>query len=203
MAALRLSRNQALLAGIAVFAIAFAAVVALTLGPRAWDQFSRNDLQLGNKPAPHFTDFAGSGRRDFWRVAIDDFEDHPLLGDGAGSYEFTWEQRRSIDLPVKDAHSLYLESFAELGLVGGLLVLGLVGSLLVICIRAWRSASGLERERLRSALGGDDRLRDRRHLRLVLGAAGAGGGLLLGRRRPALGPLCSTRGLRPGPGDPR
>ena len=147
VAALRLSRNQALLAGIAVFAVAFAAVVALTLGPRAWDQFSRNDLRLGNQPATHFTDFAGSGRRDFWRVALHDFEDRPLLGEGAGSYEFTWERRRSIDLPVKDAHSLYLESFAELGLVGGLLVLGLVGSLLVICIRAWRSASGLERER--------------------------------------------------------
>ena len=33
VAALRLSRNQALLAGIGVFAVAFAAVVALTLGP--------------------------------------------------------------------------------------------------------------------------------------------------------------------------
>ena len=147
VAALALSRNQALLAGIAIFAVVFAAVVAFTLGPRAWDQFSRNDLRLGNQPANHFTDFAGSGRRDFYRVAIHAFEDRPLLGDGAGSYEFSWEKRRSINLPVKDAHSLYLESFAELGLLGGLLVLGLIGSLLAISLRAWQRAAGLERER--------------------------------------------------------
>ncbi len=147
VAALALSRNQALLGGIAIFAVSFAAVVALTLGPRAWDQFSRNDLHLGNRPSTHFTNFAGSGRRDFWRVAFHAFEDRPLLGDGAGSYEFTWEQRRSIDLPVRDAHSLYLEAFAELGALGGLLVLGLFGTLLGISLRAWSFSEGLERER--------------------------------------------------------
>ena len=147
VAALRLSRNQALLAGIGVFAISFAAVVALTLGPRAWDRFSQTDLKLPNQPSKHFTDLTGSGRREFWRVAYHDFTDRPLLGQGAGTYGITWEQRRTIDLPVHDAHSLYLEAFAELGAVGGLLMLGLVGSAIAIGLMAWRRSSGPERER--------------------------------------------------------
>ncbi len=148
VAALRLSRNQTLLAAIAVFAVAFVAVAALTLGPRAWEKFSENDLQLSkNQPSKHFTDLGGSGRRDFWRVAYRDFTDRPLLGQGAGSYEFTWEKQRSIRLPVHDAHSLYLEAFAELGSLGGLLLLGLFGSVGVIGLMAWRGASGAERER--------------------------------------------------------
>jgi O-antigen ligase len=148
VAALRLSRNQALLAGIGLFVAVFAAVVALTLGPRAWDRFSENDLKLTNQPSQHFTDLTGSGRRDFWRVAYDDFADRPPLGQGAGTYEISWEERRTIDLPVHDAHSLYLETFAELGAVGGFLMLGLFGSAIAIGLMAWRRSSGAERERV-------------------------------------------------------
>ena len=39
-----------------------------------------------------------------------------------------------------EAHSLFLEAFAELGLVGGLLVLALVGTLLWTGFAAWRAA---------------------------------------------------------------
>ncbi|MGZ8667449.1 MAG: O-antigen ligase family protein [Solirubrobacterales bacterium] len=147
LAMVRLSRNQALLGGIAVFAAAFAAVVALTLGPKAWDRFSENDIQLPNQPSKHFTDLTGSGRREFWRVAYRDFTDRPLVGQGAGSYEMSYEQRRRIRLPVHDAHSLYLETFAELGLVGGLLLLAMFGSVGAIGLRAWSRAVGAERER--------------------------------------------------------
>ena len=95
----------------------------------------------------------------------------------------------SIDLPVHDAHSLYLEAFAELGVVGGLLVLGLVGGAALVRLlrlarrRASPSASA------RGALRGDARLRGRRRLRLVLGDRRAGRDLLPRRRgrwsRPA------------------
>ncbi len=147
VAMLRLSRNQALLGGIAVFAVAFGVVVALTFGPRAWHRFSETDLKLPNQPSKHFTDLQGSGRRDFWRVAYHDFTDRPLLGQGAGSYEMTWEQHRSIRLPVHDAHSLYLETFAELGAVGGLLLLAMFGSIGVIGLMAWQRSAGAEHER--------------------------------------------------------
>ncbi len=60
---------------------------------------------------------------------------------------FTWERHRSIDLPGHDAHSLYREAFAELGVVGGLLVLALMGTLLWTGFSAWRSAPHPQRER--------------------------------------------------------
>ena len=128
--------------GVGVVAIA----AAIVFGPRAWDSFSSSDLQFPANPAQHFSDFSSAGRHDFWRVAVDAFEEKPLLGHGAGSYQFSWDRLRSIDLTVIDAHSLYLEAFAELGLVGGLIVLALMGGLLWIGLSAWRTASGGRRE---------------------------------------------------------
>ena len=83
------------------------------------------------------------------------------LGHGAGTYEFSWDQLRSIDLTVIDAHSLYLEAFAELGLLGGLLVLGADRHAALVRLR--RLARGLRpaARGLRGALRGDARLRDR------------------------------------------
>src|SRR5262249_44550453 len=68
--------------------------------------------------------------------------------------EFAWEEKRSIELPVHDAHSLYLEAFAELGVVGGVLVLVLVGSLLWAGFSAWRNSPYPERERYAALFAG-------------------------------------------------
>jgi O-antigen ligase len=145
--ALELSRNPRLLRGLAV-ALAVAAIgLAIAVGGRAWDQFSSSDVQFPNQPERHFSDFSGAGRHDFFRVALDAFGEEPVRGAGAGAYQFSWEQHRSIALPVHDAHSLYLEAFAELGLVGGLLVLALVGMLLWTGFSAWREAGHPQRER--------------------------------------------------------
>jgi O-antigen ligase len=145
--ALELSRNPHLLRTVAT-AIALAAIaVAVAIGGRAWDQFSSSDLQFPNQPERHFSDFNGAGRHDFYRVALDAFGEEPIHGTGAGTYEFAWEQHRSIAQPVHNAHSLYLEAFAELGLVGGLLVLALVGTLLWTGFAAWRAAGHPQRER--------------------------------------------------------
>ena len=61
---------------------------------------------------------SSNGRIDLWRAALHQFESHPLLGGGAGSYEQYWRQHRPTALDVRDAHSLYLETLSELGLVG-------------------------------------------------------------------------------------
>ena len=145
--ALDVSRNPVVLKRMALAGAVVAIVAAVAVGGRAWDRFSSSDIQFPDDPKQHFTDFSGAGRHDFWRVAIDSFGEKPVLGHGAGSYEFSWEQRRSIEMPVHDAHSLYLEAFAELGAVGGLLVLGLVGTLLWCAFAAWRAAPHPQRER--------------------------------------------------------
>jgi tetratricopeptide (TPR) repeat protein len=144
--AVRLSRSPVLLKRMAIAAALLAIGVAIAVGGRAWDQFSSSDLQFPNQPEKHFGQLSGAGRHDFYRVAVDSFEEKPLLGHGAGTYEFSWERLRSIDIPVHNAHSLYLEAFSELGLVGGLIVLGLFGTLLWTGFAAWRAAVGARRE---------------------------------------------------------
>ena len=144
--ALELSRDPTLLKGVVAAFAVVAVVAAVVFGGRAWDQFSSSDIQFPENPASHFSDLSSAGRHDFWRVAVDAFREEPLIGHGAGTYQFSWDKLRSIDLPVIDAHSLYLEAFAELGVVGGLLVLALFGSILWIGISAWRAASDPRRE---------------------------------------------------------
>ncbi len=145
--AVEMSRNPKLLRGAAAALAVIAIGVAIAIGGRAWDQFSSSDLQFPNNPEQHFSQLSGAGRHDFFRVAIDAFEEKPILGSGAGTYKFAWDRHRSIPQPVHDAHSLYLEAFAELGLVGGLLVLALVALLLWTGFSAWRFAPYPQRER--------------------------------------------------------
>jgi O-antigen ligase len=144
--ALRLSRSPTLLRGIAAAAVLGAIGLVIVAGGHAWDQFSSKDLYFPSNPAQHFGQVSGAGRHDFWRVAIDAFGENPILGHGAGTYLFSWDQLRSIALPVHDAHSLYLEAFAELGAVGGILVLAMVGTLLWTAFAAWRDAPSPQRE---------------------------------------------------------
>ena len=144
--ALEASRDPRVLKGAAAALTVLAIVAAVLFGGRAWDQFSTTDIVFPDDPARHFSDLGSGGRHDFWRVAVDAFEEEPLLGHGAGTYEFSWEELRTIPLDLLDAHSIYLEAFAELGLAGGLLVITLLGGLLWIGLAAWRAGSSRRRE---------------------------------------------------------
>ncbi|HEY8501727.1 MAG TPA: O-antigen ligase family protein [Solirubrobacterales bacterium] len=144
--ALAYSRNPAVLKRVALSLALLAIGAAIAVGGRAWDQFTSSDVQFPNNPEAHYTELSGAGRHEFFRVAVDAFGEKPLAGHGAGTYRFSWDQLRQTEQKVLDAHSLYLEAFAELGLVGGLLVLGLVGTILVTGFLAWRAAGGARRE---------------------------------------------------------
>lgn len=144
---LGVSRNPRVLRWIAIAGASAAVVLAIAVGGRAWDQFSSSDIQFPDRPEQHFSQLSGAGRHDFWRVSVKAFGEKPLLGHGAGTYEFSWEQHRSIDMPVHDAHSLYLEAFADLGTVGGVLTLAMVGFLLWCAFAAWRGSPEASRDR--------------------------------------------------------
>lgn len=149
--ALALSRSPAALRGAAIAAIVLAIGAAIAVGGRAADEFTESETQIAD-PTEQITDLSGAGRSDFWSVAADSFGERPVLGIGAGVYEFAWEQHREIERPVRDAHSLYVEAFAELGLLGGVLVLALVGTLLWTGFAAWRAAALDPRRDLYAAL---------------------------------------------------
>jgi O-antigen ligase len=76
-------------------------------------------------------------RRDHWDVAVDEFSRHRLAGAGAGTYETLWLRHRPTSAETSEAHSLYFETMAELGVVGlALLVVALLAILAGLLARA-------------------------------------------------------------------
>jgi O-antigen ligase len=81
-------------------------------------------------------------RGDYWHVAWHVGLRHPLGGTGAGTYELVWAAYGNLARwgDVLDAHSLYLETFSELGVIGLLLVIALAAPL-VAAVREQMSAT--------------------------------------------------------------
>lgn len=59
-----------------------------------------------------------SNRYEYWRVAARSFEREPLRGVGAEGWAVDWRRERTVAEGAADAHSLYVQTAAELGLIG-------------------------------------------------------------------------------------
>jgi O-antigen ligase len=118
----RIPRTAAIAGAIvlAVGAVALAKPVAARFAAPAPDE--RNARRL--------LDLSGHGRTELWRAAWHEGRNHPLAGGGAGSWPRAYiAETHSLAGPA-NAHSFYLETFAELGVVGLALVLGFVAIVL-------------------------------------------------------------------------
>jgi hypothetical protein len=80
-----------------------------------------------------------SNRYDYWRVALRAFDAEPLHGVGAGGWAVYWLRYRTISEFAQDAHSLPLQTLAELGIVGVLLLLAFLSGL------GWTARTALRR----------------------------------------------------------
>jgi O-antigen ligase len=89
----------------------------VTIARHAYDSFVSAPAGGSNLNGRLFT-LANDNRTVLWHAAWDDFRDNPLFGSGAGSYGAYWLAHRPSDYFVEDAHNLYLQTFAELGIVG-------------------------------------------------------------------------------------
>ena len=69
----------------------------------------------------------GSIRYAYWRVAVDAFAAEPVHGVGAGGWAVQWSRDEPSAPPVQDAHSLPLQTLAELGIVGAGLLVAFLG----------------------------------------------------------------------------
>jgi hypothetical protein len=78
------------------------------------------------------SDPSNNGRLDQWRVGLRAFRSDPIEGAGAGTYQNIWSQHRPNTSTVVDAHSLYVEALAEMGLVG----FGLVAASVLLILYA-------------------------------------------------------------------
>jgi O-antigen ligase len=82
---------------------------------------------------------SGSVRGQLWKVAASSFGDRPLAGNGAGTYSRLWLMKRKKIVTMLDAHSLYLETLAELGVAGLALLLALLAVPFVAARRVLRA----------------------------------------------------------------
>jgi tetratricopeptide (TPR) repeat protein len=80
----------------------------------------------------------GSNRYDYWRVALGEFRDHPLAGDGARSFGPVYLQKRESPETPARAHSLPIEVLMEDGIVGFVLLCGAIGVPLALAARRAR-----------------------------------------------------------------
>ena len=94
-------------------------------------------LENGNLNMRLF-DLSGGQRIPQWKVAWREYEAHPWLGSGSGSYEQYWNQLRPSEFKVRNAHSLYLETLAEVGPVGLALLLAALCLPLLAAVKARR-----------------------------------------------------------------
>lgn len=68
------------------------------------------------------SEVSNNGRLSLWKAALRIYRTDELHGTGAGTYALYYTRYRTEELDVTDAHSLYLQSLAELGIVGFLLI---------------------------------------------------------------------------------
>jgi O-antigen ligase len=118
--------------------VALALIVALAVGvphtlAKDWDRFigGANPPSANGDLRQRLTDPANSGRTDLWRVALHTFSASPVHGGGAGTYQTYWDQKRPHFAYTVNTHSLYLQSMAELGLPGILLLVALIGATII------------------------------------------------------------------------
>jgi hypothetical protein len=139
---------------VAVVAVAVAVVAAIAVSnpPAQFDTFKRPPTVLVQTNT-HLVSGSGNGRWQLWSAAAHQFEAHPLLGGGAGSFRPWWERHRTYPLFVQNAHSLYMDVLAELGVAGVLLLLGIIASIGVAFVSARRRAVGAA-QTTAAALGG-------------------------------------------------
>jgi O-antigen ligase/polysaccharide polymerase Wzy-like membrane protein/tetratricopeptide repeat protein len=133
-------------------AVGAVAIVVLALGALAaadprerFERFKEPPPGTGVSVQEHLFSGSGSGRWQLWEVAGGEFESEPLIGHGAGSYEAAWAQEGTLSFFVRDAHSLYLETLAELGIVGFALLLVTLVAAFAVGLRRVRAHVGDER----------------------------------------------------------
>lgn len=136
LAAARLGRlprsgDRAGFGRVALGVIAVGLVTILVLVLAGVSGVGKEEVRVPTGPRAERLRSVDSERYDYWKVAADAFARRPIAGIGASGFGPEWLRGRPPDsLTVNDVHSLYVETAAELGLLGllglGALVAGVI-----------------------------------------------------------------------------
>ena len=89
----------------------------------AWSDF-RAEEYVTEPGTPHFASGFGSARYQLWRVAVDQFLEHPLVGVGGDNFGVTYLRERDDQSQPRYPHSIVLRTTAQTGIVGTALLVG-------------------------------------------------------------------------------
>lgn len=129
------SRPVAVLSATVVVALAGAVAVAVFEGKPE-----------GTSPAPGADPdrlrSIDTNRYRYWDVALEAWADRPIAGLGSGGFHVRWLRERNRVDASGEAHSLYLETAAELGVVGLVFLLMLLGGTAAAVVALYRAHPG-------------------------------------------------------------
>lgn len=131
-----------------VVALAAGGLMAGGQGPRierAFDDFRNARLKVDADKTNSLERLGAqgsSGRWQLWEAAIDEGNTKPLTGTGAGTFEEWWTRNSDEYFTVRNAHSQYLEIYAELGWVGIGFLIAFLAAIAWGCISGLRGARG-------------------------------------------------------------
>jgi hypothetical protein len=128
----RLSRSGRALVGRSVLAVAIVVVILAALlaagshplgrAERAWRDFTTN--KAASPTTLHFASGLGTSRYDVWRIALRQFGDHPIIGEGVDNFLVDYLRQRRTTETSRYPESVELRTLSETGIVGAALFLG-------------------------------------------------------------------------------
>jgi hypothetical protein len=149
------ARQAAALGGASFLVVLLAVVVAGGGLDHLWREFKAPYVQGGGDAYSRLLTISGSHRYQFWQAAVGAWESSPWRGIGPGTFEFWWAGHNSLSEFARNAHSLYFETLAELGLVGLALICAIfVGTLAAGSRAAVRAAATTTRPALAASVAG-------------------------------------------------
>jgi len=109
-----------------------------------WDEFRSSGYTQVQAGSSRLSGAIGSNRYDFYRVALNEFREHPVTGIGSDNFQVAYLEHRRADEAPRYPHSLALRILSQLGLVGAAAFAALLAAAAIGVRRAMRSA-GRER----------------------------------------------------------
>ena len=142
----RRSVGRVALAVLAVGAAISVTALVVESKPQGWfREFSQPPTVSETVGPGRLTTINSTSRWQWWKEAWHAFEDEPLRGTGAGTFELTHRLLRTNDTVVTEPHNVPLQFMTETGIVGFLLALGSVGAATLGVVRVVRRLRGQER----------------------------------------------------------
>ena len=121
--------------------VASVGLVAKVGNPYSWASSQLSRGECVNDPG-RLTDLCANNRLQWWGEALDVAADRPVGGSGAGTFALARRRYRESATPVTEPHSVPLQLFADLGIVGLVLGLTVVGGAIVAARGGLRLVDG-------------------------------------------------------------